>query len=85
MLLSPKRPGGDIAGRVYLPATMVAMSKPNALLRSLGKKPRAHQSHPDTTVRDLPPPRQAAQHPFMLAPFAEPRIEPEIVFRLALP
>jgi 2-oxo-3-hexenedioate decarboxylase len=37
----------------------------------------------DTTVRDLPPPRQAAQHPFTLAPFAEPRIEPEIVFRLA--
>jgi 2-oxo-3-hexenedioate decarboxylase len=37
----------------------------------------------DTTVRDLPPPRQAAQHPFSLAPFAEPRIEPEIVFRLA--
>src|SRR5215510_15491536 len=31
----------------------------------------------------LPPPRQAAQHPFALAPFAEPRIEPEIVFRLA--
>jgi 2-oxo-3-hexenedioate decarboxylase len=37
----------------------------------------------DTTVHDLPPPRQAAQHPFTLAPFAEPRIEPEIVFRLA--
>jgi 2-oxo-3-hexenedioate decarboxylase len=37
----------------------------------------------DTTVRDLPPPRQAAQHPFTLAAFAEPRIEPEIVFRLA--
>src|SRR5215472_3630903 len=37
----------------------------------------------DTTVRDLPPPRQAAQQPFTLAPFAEPRIEPEIVFRLA--
>jgi 2-oxo-3-hexenedioate decarboxylase len=37
----------------------------------------------DTTVRDLPPPRQAAQHPFTLAPFAVPRIEPEIVFRLA--
>src|SRR5499425_61441 len=37
----------------------------------------------NTTVRDLPPPRQAAQHPFTLAPFAEPRIEPEIVFRLA--
>jgi 2-oxo-3-hexenedioate decarboxylase len=37
----------------------------------------------DTTVRDLPPPRHAAQHPFTLAPFAEPRIEPEIVFRLA--
>ena len=37
----------------------------------------------DTTVRDLPPPRQAAQHRFTLAPFAEPRIEPEIVFRLA--
>jgi 2-oxo-3-hexenedioate decarboxylase len=28
----------------------------------------------DTTVRDLPPPRQAAQHPLKLAPFAEPRI-----------
>jgi 2-oxo-3-hexenedioate decarboxylase len=37
----------------------------------------------DTTVRDLPPPRQSAQHPIVLAPFAEPRIEPEIVFRLA--
>jgi 2-oxo-3-hexenedioate decarboxylase len=37
----------------------------------------------DTTVRDLPPPRQAAQHPFKLAHFAEPRIEPEIVFGLA--
>jgi 2-oxo-3-hexenedioate decarboxylase len=37
----------------------------------------------DTTVRDLPPPREAAEHPFTLAPFAEPRIEPEIVFRLA--
>jgi 2-oxo-3-hexenedioate decarboxylase len=37
----------------------------------------------DTTVHDLPPPRQAAQHAFTLAPFAEPRIEPEIVFRLA--
>jgi 2-oxo-3-hexenedioate decarboxylase len=37
----------------------------------------------DTTVRGLPPPRQAAQHPFTLAHFAEPRIEPEIVFRLA--
>jgi 2-oxo-3-hexenedioate decarboxylase len=37
----------------------------------------------DTTVRDLPPPRQASQQPFTLAPFAEPRIEPEIVFRLA--
>ncbi|MBO0755198.1 MAG: hypothetical protein J2P54_05025 [Bradyrhizobiaceae bacterium] len=37
----------------------------------------------DTTVRDLPPPRQSAQHPFTLTPFAEPRIEPEIVFRLA--
>lgn len=37
----------------------------------------------DTTVRDLPTPRQAAQHPFALGPFAEPRIEPEIVFRLA--
>ena len=37
----------------------------------------------DTTMRGLPPPRQAAQHPFRLAPFAEPRIEPEIVFRLA--
>ena len=35
----------------------------------------------DTTVRDLPPARQAA--PFPLALFAEPRIEPEIVFRLA--
>src|SRR5499425_242325 len=33
----------------------------------------------DTTVRDLRPPRQAAQHPFTLAPFAEPRIEFEIV------
>ncbi|SRR5579871_3760614 len=39
----------------------------------------------DTTVHDLPPPRQAAQYPFKLAPFAEPRIEPEIVFRLAAP
>jgi 2-oxo-3-hexenedioate decarboxylase len=38
----------------------------------------------DTTVGDLRPPRSAAQHPFMLAPFAEPRIEPEIVFRLAV-
>jgi 2-keto-4-pentenoate hydratase len=37
----------------------------------------------DTTVHDLPPPRQAAQHPFTLALFAEPRIEPEIVFGLA--
>jgi 2-oxo-3-hexenedioate decarboxylase len=37
----------------------------------------------NTTARDLPPPRQAAQHPFTLAPYAEPRIEPEIVFRLA--
>src|SRR5262245_5850441 len=37
----------------------------------------------DTTMRNLPPPRQAAQHPFPLALFAEPRIEPEIVFRLA--
>ena len=37
----------------------------------------------DATVRDLPPPRQAAQHPLTLALFAEPRIEPEIVFRLA--
>jgi 2-oxo-3-hexenedioate decarboxylase len=37
----------------------------------------------DTTVRDLPPPRQPGRHPFTLAPFAEPRIEPEIVFRLA--
>jgi 2-oxo-3-hexenedioate decarboxylase len=37
----------------------------------------------DTTVRDLPPPRQASQQPFALASFAEPRIEPEIVFRLA--
>jgi 2-oxo-3-hexenedioate decarboxylase len=37
----------------------------------------------DATMRDLQPPRQAAQHPFTLAPFAEPRIEPEIVFRLA--
>jgi 2-keto-4-pentenoate hydratase len=34
-------------------------------------------------VFGLPPPRQAAQHPFPLAPFAEPRIEPEIVFGLA--
>jgi 2-oxo-3-hexenedioate decarboxylase len=37
----------------------------------------------DTTVRDLPPPGLAERHPFALAPFAEPRIEPEIVFRLA--
>jgi 2-oxo-3-hexenedioate decarboxylase len=37
----------------------------------------------DTTVRDLPSPRQAAQRPLTLAPFAEPRIEPEIVFGLA--
>jgi 2-oxo-3-hexenedioate decarboxylase len=37
----------------------------------------------DTTMCALPPPRQAAQHPFSLSPFAEPRIEPEIVFRLA--
>src|SRR5262252_8532149 len=37
----------------------------------------------DATVRALPPPRQAARHPFPLALFAEPRIEPEIVFRLA--
>jgi 2-oxo-3-hexenedioate decarboxylase len=37
----------------------------------------------DTTVHDIPTPRFAAQHPFALAPFAEPRIEPEIVFRLA--
>jgi len=37
----------------------------------------------DTTVRGLPPPRQAAQHPFTLGFFAEPRIKPEIVFRLA--
>jgi 2-oxo-3-hexenedioate decarboxylase len=37
----------------------------------------------ETTVDALPPPRQAAQHPFPLAPFAEPRIEPEIVFGLA--
>jgi 2-oxo-3-hexenedioate decarboxylase len=37
----------------------------------------------DTTMRDLQPPHQAAQHPFTLASFAEPRIEPEIVFRLA--
>jgi 2-oxo-3-hexenedioate decarboxylase len=37
----------------------------------------------DTSMRDLPPPRQAAQYPVVLAPFAEPRIEPEIVFRLA--
>ena len=37
----------------------------------------------DATVRDLPPPRQAAQHPLTLALFAEPRIEPEIVFCLA--
>ena len=37
----------------------------------------------DATVRNLPPPRQAIQHPFPLALFAEPRIEPEIVFRLA--
>src|SRR5262245_31536831 len=32
--------------RAYLPATIVAMSKPNALLRSLRKKPRSHQGHP---------------------------------------
>ena len=37
----------------------------------------------DATVRGLPPPRQAAQHPLTLALFAEPRIEPEIVFGLA--
>jgi len=37
----------------------------------------------DATVSGLAPPRQAAQQPFALAPFAEPRIEPEIVFRLA--
>src|SRR5215471_19124534 len=37
----------------------------------------------DATVRALPPPRTAAQHPFPLALFAEPRIEPEIVFGLA--
>ena len=37
----------------------------------------------DATVRDLPPPRQAALHPLTLALFAEPRIEPEIVFRLS--
>src|SRR5262249_47883482 len=37
----------------------------------------------DTTVSALAPPRQGAQHPFPLAQFAEPRIEPEIVFRLA--
>jgi len=37
----------------------------------------------DTTAGDLPPPREGAQRPFALAPFAEPRIEPEIVFRLA--
>jgi 2-oxo-3-hexenedioate decarboxylase len=37
----------------------------------------------DATVRDLPPPCQAAQLPLKLALFAEPRIEPEIVFRLA--
>ncbi len=37
----------------------------------------------DATARGLPPPRQAAQHPLTLALFAEPRIEPEIVFRLA--
>src|SRR5262249_12266151 len=37
----------------------------------------------DATVRDRPPARQAAQHPVTLAPFAEPRIEPEIAFRLA--
>jgi 2-oxo-3-hexenedioate decarboxylase len=30
----------------------------------------------DTTVRDLRPPHQAAQDPFMLGRFAEPRIEP---------
>jgi len=39
----------------------------------------------ETTMRYLPTPRQAAQHPFPLALFAEPRIEPEIVFRLAAP
>src|SRR5262245_60468863 len=39
----------------------------------------------DTTVRNLLPPRQAAQHSFALEPFAEPRIEPEIVFGLAAP
>jgi 2-oxo-3-hexenedioate decarboxylase len=37
----------------------------------------------DTMVCDLRPPHQAVQHPFTLAPFVEPRIEPEIVFRLA--
>src|SRR3954469_18766703 len=37
----------------------------------------------DATVRDLRPPCQAAQHPLTLALFAEPRIEPEIVFHLA--
>jgi 2-oxo-3-hexenedioate decarboxylase len=37
----------------------------------------------DATMRDLPPPRQGAQHPLPLSLFAEPRIEPEIVFRLA--
>ena len=37
----------------------------------------------DTTMRDLPPPHQAALHAITLAAFAEPRIEPEIVFRLA--
>src|SRR5262245_6035816 len=37
----------------------------------------------DTTMRNLPTPRQAAQHPFPLALFVEPRIEPEIVFRIA--
>jgi 2-oxo-3-hexenedioate decarboxylase len=38
----------------------------------------------DSTMRDLPSPHQAAQHPFKLAPFAEPRIEPEIVFGIAV-
>src|SRR6187431_3133880 len=38
----------------------------------------------DATVEALAPPRLAAKHPVTLALFAEPRIEPEIVFRLAV-
>jgi 2-oxo-3-hexenedioate decarboxylase len=37
----------------------------------------------DATVRNLPTPGLAVRHPFPLGHFAEPRIEPEIVFRLA--